>query len=142
MRTTAARFIDSIPSITGMGFSIFGLWTDSFGGGNPDHAILWAITFFIWALIMKIDGDRERTKEVTDRLDILARVLLPEFCKGNNAIESYKKLMGFKGPNTWEDLVKDMKETKEPNKNVVDLSEEIKLAEKILEKLKKESKGL
>lgn len=55
---------------------------------------------------MKTNGDRERTKAITDRLDILARVLLPEFCKGNNAIESYKKLMDFEGPNTWEDLVK------------------------------------
>lgn len=57
-------------------------------------------------MIMKTNGDRERTKAITDRLDILARVLLPEFCKGNNAIESYKKLMDFEGPNTWEDLVK------------------------------------
>lgn len=142
MRTTAERFINSIPSITGMGFSMFGIWKDLFGGGNPDQTILWVIAFFIWALIMKVDGDRERTKAVTDRLDILARVLLPEFCKGNNAIESYKKLMNFEGPNTWEDLVKDLEETKEPNKNVVDLSEEIKLAEKILEKLKKENAGL
>ena len=47
--------------------------------------------------------------------------------------------MDFEGPNTWEDLVKDIKEEKEPNRNVVDLSEEIKLAEKILEKLKKEN---
>lgn len=112
MRTIKDRFIDNIPSIAGMGFSIFGICKDLFGGGNPDHAILWVIAFFIWILNMKIDGDRERTKEVTDRLDILARVLLPEFCKGNNAIESYKKLMKFEGPNTWEDLVKDIKEEK------------------------------
>ena len=139
MKKTAERFVESIPFIAGMGFSIFGIWKDLFDGGNPDHAIAWTITFFVWALIAKTNGDRERTKAVTDRLDILARVLLPEFCKGNNAIESYKKLMDFEGPNTWEDLVKDIKEEKEPNRNVIDLSEEIKLAEKILEKLKKEN---
>ena len=139
MKKAAERFVESIPFIVGMGFSIFGIWKDLFDGGNPDHAIAWTITFFVWALIAKTNGDRERTKAVTDRLDILARVLLPEFCKGNNAIESYKKLMDFEGPNTWEDLIKDIKEEKEPNRNVVDLSEEIKLAEKILEKLKKEN---
>ena len=139
MKKAAERFVESIPFIVGMGFSIFGIWKDLFDGGNPDHAIAWTITFFVWALIAKTNGDRERTKAVTDRLDILARVLLPEFCKGNNAIESYKKLMDFEGPNTWEDLIKDIKEEKDPNRNVVDLSEEIKLAEKILEKLKKEN---
>ena len=139
MKKTVERFVESIPFIMGMGFSIFGIWKDLFDGGNPDHAIAWTITFFVWALIAKTNGDRERTKAVTDRLDILARVLLPEFCKGNNAIESYKKLMDFEGPNTWEDLVKDIKEEKETNRKVVDLSEEIKLAEKILEKLKKEN---
>lgn len=110
MKKTIERLIECIPSFMGMGFSVFGLWRDLWGGGNPNNAIVWAITFFIWVLIMKTDGDRERTKAITDRIDILARILLPEFCKGNNAIESYKRLMDFKGPNTWEDVIKEMQE--------------------------------
>lgn len=112
MKKTIERLINCIPSIMGMGFSVFGLWKDLWGGGNSTNAIIWATTLFIWVLIMKTDGDRERTKAITDRIDILARVLLPEFCKGNNAIESYKKLMDFKGPNTWEDFIKEMQEKK------------------------------
>lgn len=110
MKKTIERLINCIPSIMGIVFSIFGLWNDLWGDGNPNNAIVWAITLFIWVLIMKTDGDRERTKAITNRIDILARVLLPKFCKGNNAIEFYKKLMDFRGHNTWEDVINEMQE--------------------------------
>ena len=110
MKKIIEKLIDCILPFMGMGFSVYSLWKDLYGGGNPNNAIIWVITFFTWALIIKTNEDKERTESITDRLDILARILLPEFCKGNYAIESYKKLMDFKGPNTWEDVVKEIQE--------------------------------
>lgn len=110
MKKIIERLMECILPFIGIGFSVYSLCRDLWGGGNPNNASIWVITFFTWVLIMKTNEDRERTKAITDRIDILARVLLPEFCKGNNAIESYKKLMNFKGPNTWEDVIKEMRE--------------------------------
>lgn len=95
------KFLDFLTenlfNILGISFSLFGLYKDLWGGGNPQNAVAWVAVLLIWCLNAKTDGDRKRAKAIKDRLDILARVLLPEFCKGSYAISSYKKLMEEEG---------------------------------------------
>lgn len=79
--------------VLGSVFPFAAFFVDCFGKGNKDHAIAWALLIVVYLLLIKDTADRKRAKAITDRLDILARVLLPEFCKGNCAISSYKKLM-------------------------------------------------
>lgn len=74
-------------------FAILAIYKDVWGDGNPQNAAAWIATLIVWCLVVKMDVDRKRTKEIKDRLDILARVLLPEFCKGNYETAAYKKLI-------------------------------------------------
>lgn len=39
MKKTTERFINCIPSILGMSFSLFGIWKDLFDSGIPERAI-------------------------------------------------------------------------------------------------------
>lgn len=79
--------------VLGSIFPFVAFYVDCFGKGNKDHAIAWALLIVVYLLLIKDTADRKRVKAITDRLDILARVLLPEFCKGDYAITAYKKLM-------------------------------------------------
>lgn len=81
----------------GLIFSSVAFHVDVYGKGNPDHAIAWALLVILYLFLLKGSADRKRSKEIKDRLDILARVLLPEFSRGNYAITLYKKLMEEEG---------------------------------------------
>lgn len=85
--------LKNFPKIFGIGFSIFAIYKDLWGGGNPQNAIAWVAALLIWCLIAKTDSDIERSRAIKRRLDILARVLLPEFCKGNYAIKQYEEIL-------------------------------------------------
>lgn len=90
--------------VLGSIFPFIAFYVDCFGKGNKDHAIAWAMLVIMYLFLIKDNVDRKRQKEVKDRLDILARVLLPEFCKGNYAIIAYKKLMEEDGITFEEDV--------------------------------------
>ena len=47
----------------------------------------------VYLFLIKGNVDRKRQKEIKDRLDILAKVLLPILCKGDSAIERYKEIL-------------------------------------------------
>lgn len=85
--------LKNFSKIFGIGFSIFAIYKDLWGGGNPQNAIAWVAALLIWCLIAKTDSDIERSRAIKRRLDILARVLLSEFCKGNYAIKQYEEIL-------------------------------------------------
>lgn len=90
--------------VLGSIFPFFAFYIDCFGKGNTDHAIAWALLIIVYLFLLKDSVDRKRAKEIKDRLDILARVLLPEFSRGNYAITAYKKLMEEEGITFEEDI--------------------------------------
>lgn len=90
--------------VLGSIFPFVAFYADCFGKGNKDRAIAWALLIVVYLLLIKDTADRKRAKAITDRLDILARVLLPEFCKGDYAITAYKKLMEEDGITFEEDV--------------------------------------